>query len=122
MIARGLLDGYDWDEAFAYATGIARSGGSGIPMVCEGANCDNTPFNKEEVGRIFHMRTGENDGNTWILVGQLDDSRFFVLEAGCDYTGWDCQASGQAWVSDSFANLEQFGYTDQIRSMFGSMY
>lgn len=119
---RNLLDDYDWAEVFAFASGGKGGCNSGVPMVCAGSQCADTPFDRSDVGQILHLRTGENDGNTWIVVGQLDDSRWFLIEAGCDYTGWDCQAGGQAWVSDSLQNLEQFGYTDNIRSMFGSVY
>lgn len=46
-------------------------------------------FTREDVEKIFHSDEGENDEASWIMVGKLKDGRYFFLEAGCDYTGWD---------------------------------
>ena len=105
-----VLNDYDWQEAFEYA---ARAD------LCEGAKCSNSGFTREDVVKILHIDEGENDGNYWIIVGELSDGRYFYLEAGCDYTGWDCQASGSAWVSDNYTNLLQFGVTQNSMDRFG---
>ena len=101
---------YDWREAFKYA---AR------PMLCEGASCSPDPIELTEVRRVFHMREGENDGPSWLAIGRVADGRYFYLIAGCDYTGWDCQAGGQCWVSHDLDNLLQFGIDDDARTVFG---
>lgn len=62
---------YDWKEAFGFA-----------------------PFDMDEVATIISSDEGYNDGDSWVCVGQLKDGRYFFLTAWCDYTGWDCQASG----------------------------
>lgn len=56
---------------------------------------------------------GENDGEEWLCVGRLKDGRWFILSAGCDYTGWDCQSGGQASVAVSFETLRRKGITDE---------
>ena len=61
---------------------------------------------------------GENDERDWIAIVRLNDGRFAFVSAGCDYTGWGCQESGQVWVSDSLANLWQFGVTQDARARF----
>lgn len=35
---------------------------------------------------------GEHDGNNWHWVVKLRSGEVFLVEAGCDYTGWDCQS------------------------------
>ncbi len=35
--------------------------------------------------------------------------RYFYLAAGCDYTGWDCQASGYVEVSMDLERLIRLG-------------
>jgi hypothetical protein len=99
------LDTYDWREAFEYAD----------PSRCEGATCSEDVFTREGVKRIVAMEEGENDGPNWIGVFELHDGRFAFLTAGCDYTGWDCQAGGQSWVADDLGMLIQFGLDEDSR-------
>jgi hypothetical protein len=50
----------------------------------------------ENVTRVIYAAEGENDEDDWLAVVEWsgDEGRFAVMSAGCDYTGWDCQASG----------------------------
>lgn len=105
-----LQNDYDWKEAFAYAEEPSR---------CEGADCDVTPVLIGDVARVYHLRVGENDGASWLCIGRTKDGRVFYLTAWCDYTGWDCRASGQCWVSNDMDNLLQFGIDDDARTAFG---
>jgi hypothetical protein len=52
------------------------------------------------------------------VYGRLKDGRWFLLAAGCDYTGWDCQAGGVAKIADSREELEQYGITDEQKARF----
>lgn len=51
---------------------------------------------------VVAAEEGENDGDDWICVVAVDGTgfskdmkRYCVMRAGCDYTGWDCQAGGK---------------------------
>lgn len=103
-----MKDDYDWKEAFSYATNIRTATG-----------CEASPFGIDDVDQIINFSTGENDGPSWIMVGKLKDGRFFFLSAGCDYTGWDCQAGGDAQVADTLENLHRFGMDEDGRERFG---
>jgi hypothetical protein len=49
------------------------------------------------------IQQGENDGRNWLWAVQFEgayDGDWWVLCAGCDYTGWDCQAGGH-WTKVS---------------------
>lgn len=83
------LDNYDWEQAFVFAGGDNGTEG--------GASA--RPFTREDVVRLFFLDPGENDRQPWRCAGRLKDKRYFYLEAGCDYTGWDCHASGWAKVA-----------------------
>lgn len=84
------LEDYNWGEAFGYAgekgkcsTGtVSRALPNDLDLSVDG-------FCREDVKRIIAMDEGENDERDWLIVGELHDGRFFALEAGCDYTGWD---------------------------------
>ena len=113
------LEEYDWEEAFGFA---------GEPDTCainyqEGINVqpalpslsvqnpggyDLTPFTREDVVEISGISEGENDGRDWVIYGKLKDGRWFLLVAGCDYTGWDCRSWGKAWIGKSKEEIERF--------------
>ena len=91
-IAERLDDG-DWMEAFGYAgeegtCATSCQDGPAVSVV-QGAVSEATLFTRANVVRILGMSEGENDGQSWMIDGVLDDNRWFYLEAGCDYTGWD---------------------------------
>lgn len=114
-----VLNDPDWGEAFGYAGEGARSG-SGEPMRVEGATAVSVDrFTREDVEEVIGITVGENDGEPWEVAGRLRDGRWFFLTAWCDYTGWDCQAGGQAWVADDRDSLIQFGITAVTRERWG---
>lgn len=89
---------FDWKEAFVYAKDIRIA-----------TDTSNAPFTMDDVADVIAAENGENDGPSWVMVGKLKDGRFFFLDAGCDYTGWDCQAGGDAAVAGSLADLVRWG-------------
>lgn len=109
MIER--LNDYDWQEAFSYASPSA------VPPGASGPSTD--PFDREDVAEIAWIEDGENDGPDWLIGGTLRDGRWFFLAAGCDYTGWDCQAGGNAYVADSRADIERYAMGDSDRDRLG---
>lgn len=99
---RQLKDSFDWQEAFKYADG----------------------FTIDDVVEIQHAIEGENDGDDWIIWGRLrsavpGDGPWFCLKAGCDYTGWDCQAAGTSYVASTRKLLIRMGMDFGMRQRFG---
>lgn len=62
---------------------------------------------------------GENDGQEWVGVFRFNDGRFAVVSAGCDYTGWDCQASNSISVAATLDDAIRFGLNDSERARLG---
>lgn len=125
VTAKRMHDDYDWKEAWAYGgkhagTCAAFQRALAGPIVCEGATCSADPVGVEDVATVVAASEGENDERDWVAVAELQDGRYAFVEAGCDYTGWDCQAAGRVWVSDSLENLWQFGVTQDARDRLGS--
>lgn len=77
---------YDWCAAFSEAIG------NGYRHYDEGE-----PHPIQNVTHVYASDPGENDGADWIaIVGWGGpEGAFAVMRAGCDYTGWDCRASGK---------------------------
>jgi len=101
-------DSYDWQEAFAYTSSIRTA-----------FQCEGTPFGIDAVSEVDRHCLGENDGDSWMMVGTLTDGRWFFLDAWCDYTGWDCQAGGDTQVADTLDNLVRYGMTTEARERLG---
>ena len=99
---------FDWIEAFKYANTTRTA-----------TNCAKDGFTIADVANVFAASPGENDGPSWMMVGKLNDGRHFFLDAGCDYTGWDCQAGGDAQVADTYENLKRYGMTEDARERLG---
>jgi hypothetical protein len=106
------LEDYDWEEAFKYANPTQRVRGAvaDVPL---------TYFDRDDVLSIIASDEGENDGNNWIMLGRLKDDRLFFLEAGCDYTGWDCHAGGSSYVSMTAEDLINFAMDKKDRFRLG---
>ena len=81
MTGLELIEEYDWREAFSAAE-----------------------LDPAKVASIEARCDGENDEMDWACFGQLADGQWFVLTAGCDYTGWDCRGWGQY---EAFATREE---------------
>lgn len=62
----------------------------------------------DSVVEVIASAYGENDEEDWIALVRLGDGRFCKMSAGCDYTGWDCQASGV---------IEFYNTRDELLSM-----
>lgn len=108
-----LVDSYDWQEAFKFAHKPAHV----IPE--RRSNTPEKPFGIGHVREVYHAVNGENDEADWVCLGQLRDGRWFVLNAGCDYTGWDCQAGGEAAIADTYDDAVRLGLTDEQRERLG---
>ena len=90
----------DWEQAFKYAgedSGCdfwpedplpCEVNGTPIHVMFGTSEVSTAAFTREDVVRIIAMEEGENEGESWAIVGELRDGRFFSLTASCDYTGW----------------------------------
>ena len=112
MAIQSMLTGGDWHSAFEEAMCCINPAPPHSSIFLES-------FARDDVKLIKHIREGENDTLEWICIGQLKDGRWFNLEAGCDYTGWDCEASGSVVVADDYETLMRLGCNQETRSLFG---
>lgn len=120
-LAEFLAD-YDWCNAFGEAMGIepdAYGTTRKNPRRVLGFTGSDEPFARSDVARIVAISDGENDERDWIGAFELKDGRFGFVRAGCDFTGWDCQAGGDAEVAASIEDLVQLAMSDEERSRLG---
>lgn len=111
------LTTYDWQSVLSFAAGTCLGGASdcGTPKRVDGETCTEAVFSESDIAIVLDSSEGERDGARWMIAGLLRDGRYFYIEAGCDYTGWDCQCGGTSWVADSLNSLLRGGLTDEAR-------
>jgi len=117
-----FLSDPDWCDAFGEAMGVE-------PDACckerrnvrriLGFTGSNEPFARSDVQRIIAISDGVNDELDWIGLFELNDGRFAFVRAGCDFTGWGCQASGDAEVGSSVDDLVRLALNDEERRRLG---
>jgi hypothetical protein len=104
---------YDWQHAFYEAASqIGDADGDGTSL---------ERFAIDEVTAVLALSEGEGEGPSWLAIVKLGGAagtRYAYIEAGCDYTGWDCQASGQSTVSSVLERVVRYGCTDDARGRF----
>jgi hypothetical protein len=110
------LDDYNWAEVFG--EGSEGNCTAIQPQPAPGYEGSKDTFSREDVKKLHGQSEGERDERDWVCWGQLKDGRWFVARGGCDYTGWDCQASNSGDVAGSKKDIVQFGMTEDERKRF----
>lgn len=113
-----ILNNPDWEEAFGYAGEPAAYNPTNIRGALPNVTYELTPFSRIDVQKIYGYHEGEPDVDEWMIYGRLFDGRHFYLEAGCDYTGWDCSSDGECVIAEGLPALIRFGMTKQARWEF----
>lgn len=112
-----LKEDYDWRNVLSYA-GVddCLQGPQSAPNAVGENPPSAEPFGMDDVAAIIAASNGEADGENWMIALQLKDERYAYIEAGCDYTGWDCQAGGSAWVASSLPELIRWALSEPARA------
>lgn len=87
---------YNWCEAFGFA-----------------------PFLVTDVAEVLYAVDGEHDADSWVGIFRLKDGRIGYLTAGCDYTGWDCQAGGHGDTRPTLDEVVRELCTEDDRKRLG---
>lgn len=112
-----LLASYDWAEVFADES--SGNTDKRTDIAPPGNQVSIEPASRSDVAEIIAAVNGENDGQDWLGVFLLKDGRYLVASGGCDYTGWDCQASNNLTVCATLEDVLQFGLTGGERARLG---
>jgi len=59
---------------------------------------DFAPFAIEDIVDVIAARAGAPDDYNWLGVFKLKGRKYGFVNAGCDFTGWDCRSSGNGLV------------------------
>lgn len=85
-------------------------------------NLGGDKFRLEDVAYVLASVMGENDGPEYFWLCAMKDHTYAVVSGGCDYTGWDCQSSGEAEIYPTMATaLAALPLEDGNRKISGSI-
>jgi len=114
------LDDYDWDSVFGECESTVHNCPPIIPSPQPpGSDVSTTTFCREDVVKIYYQVNGVADEEDWVVCGKLKDDRYFVARGGCDYTGWDCQASNSGDVAKTKKDILRYGLGEEERKRVG---
>lgn len=101
MTLEDFKNDYDWKTIFMAGDYIEHNMVGGVDQAGNPTTREVRAFKMEDVAEIVAIDNGYNDGDDWVGVFKTHDGVFLYVKAGCDYTGWDCQASASAeWHTD----------------------
>ena len=88
-----------------------------IESVYERARHGNFPDNIRE---YFWINNGQNDGISWLCVGQLNTGAYFFFSAYCNTNGFEGNGDMSLYVSTSFKNIIEYGMDDDEYQLYTS--
>jgi hypothetical protein len=116
-----LKDSWNWAEAFGEGSG--GNCDATVEAAVPGDDISLDLVRRADVVRIVASIDGENEGPDWAGIFELADGRFAAVEAGCDYTGWDCQADNRIAVARTEEAAVRYGLgDDNRRRLFGEKF
>lgn len=69
----------------------------------------------EQFDVVYYARIGENDGEHWTFAVRHTNGYYVYFDAGCDYTGFDCQGGGSIVYSRDSKAMWSLGLTPEAR-------
>ena len=98
------LDTDDWAEAFGEGPRMERK--PSVDSETPGVDPPRVVW-RQDVKRILaiHEEHGDYSECALTLVAELASGLFLFVAAGCDTTGWDCQASSRMYVAMNLQDL-----------------
>jgi hypothetical protein len=119
IVTRYPIHGYDWREAFGFAGEPNTYQTPSVHPAKPGDDVTLTSFTRADVAEVVALDEGENDGRPWLCVGRLHDGRWFALDAGCCYTGWDVASRGAVSVATTKDDVIRYGLSSDARARLG---
>lgn len=109
-----------WMNNYAYDAFISNTGDWEI-RGCPQPGMYEYKTECREIARVFSYQEGENEGNDWIMCGELKDDSVFFFMARCDLTGFDCQGGGVMTIAPHWENLFDNLVDNNIYDIFRNM-
>lgn len=70
----------------------------------------------KQFAKVYYARPGANDEENWTFLVKHKNGYYIFFDAGCDYTGFDCQGGGTITYSRDAKQMWSFGLTQDMRN------
>lgn len=92
---------YDWRTIFMEGAYQEPNMKGGVDKAGNPTTREVRAFVMSDITEVLAISEGANDVEEWLGLFRTIDGVYLFVAAGCDYTGWDCQASSSAeWHTD----------------------
>ena len=99
MTLEQLKDDFNWKNIYFFL--LLENLTGGVDQAGNPTTRQVRAFQFDDIAQIVALSNGDNDGPSWLGLFETHDNCYLYVEAGCDYTGWDCQANASAeWHTD----------------------
>ncbi len=71
---------------------------------------------------LYYCKEGCNDETPWILIGKLNNGKYFYYIAGCDYTGFGCRGFMYLYIESVLENLIDYALSKYVRLQVATYY
>jgi hypothetical protein len=98
----------------------------GYVIQCEtipGEDIDTVDFEvffPKHIEHYFWIQEGQHDAEPWRCLAKIgyDTGYYAFYEAGCDYTGFDCEGFMKLWISKNYDSLINFAMNEQAYQQY----
>ena len=66
--------------------------------------------------KVYYAKPGSNDEENWTFLVKHKNGNYVFFDAGCDYTGFDCQGGGSITYTLDGKKMWLLGLTDDMRN------
>ena len=98
---------------------LAEASGAAEPIPGYSGTKESRNWCQDDIVEVIAADEGERDGANWIAILKLKNGLYIFMSAGCDYTGWDCRASGSSTISESLEKLLELGTDSDDKERLG---
>jgi hypothetical protein len=67
--------------------------------------------------KVYYAKPGMNDDENWTFLVKHKNGYFVFFDAGCDYTGFECQGGGSIKYSKDGNRMWLFGLDESTRKL-----
>ncbi|WP_257293731.1 hypothetical protein [Endozoicomonas sp. YOMI1] len=94
----------EWKGDYAYSSYLSEIG-EWETRGCPQPGMHEYQTECRDIARVFSYQEGENETDSWIMSGELEDCSVFYFEGECDFTGFDCRGGGEMIIAPTWENL-----------------
>lgn len=78
---------------------------------------DKDMMDYKQFEKVYYAKPGMNDEENWTFLVKHKNGYYIFFDAGCDFTGFDCQGGGNITYSLDGQKMWTLGLTNDMRNI-----